>query len=62
MRAGVGMIVLWSLCVGEYTSEPLAQATVSDRAVGSLMLLAAALVFSYYTIWVLVLVSGRLVP
>ena len=57
------MIALWSLCVEEYmNSESLAQATVSDRAVGSLMLLVAALVFSYYTVWVLVLVSGWLVP
>lgn len=33
------------------------QATVSDKAVGILMLVAALSVFTYYTLWVVVLVS-----
>lgn len=30
---------------------------MSDKAVGGLMVMAAFLVFSYYTVWVIVLVS-----
>ena len=33
------------------------QATMSDKVVGLLMLLVAALAFFYYTVWVVVLVS-----
>ena len=33
------------------------QATLSDKAVGSLLILTALTIFLYYTIWVVVLVS-----
>ena len=34
---------------------------MSDKAVGGMMVLVASLVFSYYTVWVVVLVSPSLV-
>ena len=34
------------------------KATMSDKAVGGLMVMVASLVFSYYTVWVVVLVSS----
>ena len=36
------------------------QATLSDKAVGTLLILAALTIFLYYTIWVVVLVSHAL--
>lgn len=38
------------------------QATLSDKAVGTLMILISLLVFIYYTVWVIVLVSSGLLP
>lgn len=45
------------LDVGRMAASELSNQAVSDKALGSLMLLVAAFVFVYYTTWAILLVS-----
>lgn len=38
------------------------QATLTDKAVGTLMILVSLTIFLYYTVWVVFLVSHRQLP